>query len=99
MTILVKIHDNGKSKLIAVCDSECIGKIYSEGDLRIDIKDGFYGGDSIDEVNFDSVFEGEVSSINVFGKDSIDFFEKKCLINEDEIKEIQGIPFAIIIMM
>ena len=44
-----KAHRHPEEVILAVCDEEILGQTFSEGDLRITVGEGFYGGDIIEE--------------------------------------------------
>ena len=45
----VKLHRHPSGNVLAVCDSELLGQSFSEGDLRLKVSEGFYGGDTVEE--------------------------------------------------
>ncbi|HLC62906.1 MAG TPA: DUF424 family protein [Candidatus Nanoarchaeia archaeon] len=91
--ILIKIHNSGASRLISICDSDLIGKKFEQGNKQLDITERFYKGEEMSEEKIFSLLE-TCSSLNVVGKESIQFALKNKIIHKDLIIIIQGIPHA-----
>lgn len=45
----MKIYRVEKEILVAICDSELVGKEFEEGELRIEITENFYGKEEVGE--------------------------------------------------
>ncbi|UCE45427.1 MAG: DUF424 family protein [Methanobacteriota archaeon] len=91
--ICVKVHRSGKELLVAACDSEIIGRTYTEGKLRIHLSRDFYGGDAVEEDVF--VNRLEIATIaNLVGKRTIDMAVKHGFVDPECILVIDGVPHA-----
>lgn len=95
--ISIKIYET-HPRIIAVCDSNLLGKNFEEGKVQIEIREDFYKG------NFYSLEEAEkilkklsedYCSFNIVGEKSIEIAIKLNLINKENILYIRGIPIAI----
>jgi hypothetical protein len=95
--MLVKIHESYR-KIIAVCDSELLGKRFEEGNLQIDVNEQFYNGE---EKAYEDIVEllkdaaKEDATFNLVGEESVKAGIKAGIIIEDGIIRIQGIPHAL----
>jgi len=49
MKFRMKIYRVRGEVLVAVCDEDIVGKEFKEGDLKIEIKEDFYGKESYSE--------------------------------------------------
>lgn len=89
--ILVKLHEEGN--LLAICDANLVGKKFEEKELQLDINERFYGGEEMEE---DKILQKIVKakSINIVGKESINFAERNNIITKDKIIIIDKIPHA-----
>jgi len=89
----IKIHGEGKSKIIALCDSELIGKVLKEGEITLDLD------------NYSNFFKGQIvtrdeakealtnfASINIVGKKSVDCALELGLIVKNQIVNVDGHP-------
>ncbi len=95
--MLVKIHEAYR-KIIAICDSELLGKKFEQDNLQIDIKDGFYKGKELKEEQVLEIIEEskkEDACFNIVGRESISVALKAEIINEKNIITIQNIPHAL----
>ncbi len=87
--------------VVAICDSELLGKCFEEGIFQLDIKESFYKGDKKTEQEVIQIIQdmkSEDATFNIVGKKSVNCAVKCGLISEDTIKKIQGIPFVLVLM-
>jgi hypothetical protein len=93
-------------KVVAICDSELIGKtFYSEdGKRQLYVKENFYkSSDSDEKVSEEEVrkiiqnMRKEDATFNIVGKRSVKIALEESLIQRDGVLEIEGIPFALIL--
>ncbi len=87
--------------VVAVCDSDLIGKRFEEGDLQLDIKESFYGKEEFSETEAIIILKKmqmEDATFNIIGEESINAALKAGIIEENCIKEVQSIPFALVLI-
>jgi len=95
--MLIKIHEAYR-KLVAVCDSEILGKKFIQGNMQLDLNPEFYGGKKMTEEGIIGLFrelKEEDSTFNIVGKKSVNAALRAGIIDDDSISKIKGIPFAI----
>jgi hypothetical protein len=95
--MLVKIHEAYR-KIIAICDSELLGKKLEQDNLQLDVKEGFYKGKELKEQQVLEIIEEgkkEDACFNIVGKESINIAIKSGIIDEKSIITIQKIPHAL----
>ena len=95
--MIIKIHESGEKKIVALCDEELIGNVYEEGELILDLSSNFYKGEKISEEDAENIIKKSYI-INAVGKNCVAFLKKIELINDDEIKEIKNIPFVQVVI-
>ena len=98
--MFLKIHKTYRD-IIAICDSELIGKKFEQGKFQIDVKDSFYKGEEISEeraIEIMKNFSKEDATFNIVGEKSINTALKAGIISEQGVKEIQGVRFAMVLM-
>lgn len=98
--MLVKIHESYR-KLIAICDSELLGKKLEEGIMQLQVEEPFFGGNKINEkqaieLMIDAMKDD--STFNLAGKKTIAAALKAKIIDKEGIKEIEGVPFALVLL-
>lgn len=94
--IYIKIH-NAYRRIVAVCDSDLIGKKFEEGNTQIDVKEMFYKGDLVDEEKALEILKEEAEEdacFNFVGEISCNLGIKTGIVKRDNILEIQGIKHA-----
>lgn len=93
MPYLMNCHRNPKGKIVAACDPELVGKTFSEGDLSMTVDEQFYGGD---EVDLDQILEELVGAKtgNFVGEQLITALIEEGLVQEEQVKRIDGIPHS-----
>ncbi|MFQ5531388.1 MAG: DUF424 family protein [Candidatus Nanoarchaeia archaeon] len=87
--------------IIAICDSELLGKRFEEGQFQLDIKESFYKGieKSLEEtIKIMEDFSSEDATFNIVGQKSVDAALQAGIIDQEGIKKIQDIPFAMVLM-
>ena len=98
--MLVKIHKTYRD-VIAICDSDLIGKKFEQGKLQLDVKESFFKGEEISEertIQIMKEMSKEDGTFNIIGKKSINAALKAKIISQNGIKKIQGIPFTLILI-
>ncbi len=87
--------------VVAVCDSELIGKRFEEGQFQLEVKEGFYKGEEMNEKQVLDIMRRmamEDATFNIVGKKSVELAIKAGVILKKGTKTVQGIPFAMILM-
>ncbi|MCK9567916.1 DUF424 family protein [Candidatus Pacearchaeota archaeon] len=87
--------------VVAICDKEIIGKKFEEGNIQLDVKENFYSGKELSEKQVIEIMQrmsDEDATFNIIGKKSVAAALKAGIIVEEGIKEIQGIPFALVLL-
>ena len=87
--------------VVAVCDNELLGKRFEEENFQLDVKENFFKGDEVDEekaINIMRKMAIEDSTFNIVGQESINTAIKAGIVSQDNVKEIQKIPFAIVLV-
>ena len=87
--------------IVAICDSELLGRKFEEGELQLDIKESFFKGEETSEEEVFEIMKGmsrEDATFNIIGEKSVSIALKAEIISEKGIKKIQGIPFAMVLV-
>ena len=94
--MLVKIHKGGGRAIVAMADKDLIGKELSDGERYLKVSEYFYKGEEKEEEEILNLLIG-ASSINVVGKESINFCTKNKLTEKENVLKVKNIPYAIIL--
>ena len=98
--MLVKVIRSHRD-IVTMCDSELIGKKFEEGIFQLDVKESFYKGEELSEEEASIIIRKMVredATFNIVGKKSVALALKQGIVLEENIKEIQGIPFVMILL-
>ena len=87
--------------VVAICDSELLGKCFEDDIFQLNVKESFYKGEKKTEQEVIQIIKdmkSEDATFNIVGERSTNCAVKTGLISKDSIKTIQGIPFALVLM-
>ena len=96
----VKIHKTYRD-VIAICDSDLLGKKFEQGNLQLDVKESFYKGEEKTKQEVIQIMQDlsrEDSTFNIVGEESVNCALETGIISKDGIKKIQEVPFALILL-
>ena len=91
--ILIKVHKTKFRDVVALCDSNLIGKKFEENDLQLEITERFYKGKPIDEEDLLPILR-DAEILNIVGEESINAAVKAGVVYKENIIRIKGIPHA-----
>ena len=97
--MFIKIHKSCRT-VVALCDSELLGKKFEEGKRQLDVRENFYKGDKVNEeqaINILRIQAMEDATFNIAGKKSVDSALKAGIITKKGIAKIKDIPFALVL--
>ena len=96
MTYILKIHESENKQLVAICDSELLGKVFEQNNFILDIDEDFFGGDKADEKTIlDSIKIAH--TINASGNKIVEFLLCKNIIKTSQVKTIDGVKYVVIL--
>jgi uncharacterized protein len=98
--MLIKIIKSQRN-IVAVCDSDLIGKKFEEGKLQLDVKENFFLGEEVDEQEAIRIMEKmaeDDATYYIVGEKSIHAALEAGVIDEDGIVRIQGIPVSLVLL-
>jgi len=97
MKVYLKIHRHADWETIACCDEGLLNKIFTEGNLRIEISSTFFGGDLL---AIDKAIEilREAPYFNIVGKNITNMAIAQKLLAKEGIRKINNIPMAMKMM-
>ncbi|MFH1365415.1 MAG: DUF424 family protein [archaeon] len=87
--------------IVAICDSKLIGKVFEEGNFKLEVKENFFKGKEVSEKELIKIMGSmsrEDATFNIVGEESTRFALEEGLIDKECIKTIQGIPFALVLI-
>ena len=100
MALSIKIHKAYRT-VVAICDSDILGKKFEEGIKQLDVRENFYNGEEKSESEILELmkdFAMEDATFNIAGKNSVNCALKAGIISKQGIKHVQGVPFALVLL-
>lgn len=94
--ICIKIHNSYRS-VVALCDSELLGRRFEEGKRELFLRENFYKEEEKDLDTIVSIIKNQMREdaiFNIVGEESINAALKAGLITERNIDSIDNIPFT-----
>ena len=95
--ILIKIHKSYRI-VVAIADSNLLGKRFEEGKKQLEIKGHFFNGGDYSEEEALEIMKKQLmedATFNIVGHKSIELAMESGIINEESIGKVAGIPFAL----
>jgi len=96
----IKLHKSYRT-VVALCDSDLIGKKFEEGKKQLDIRENFYKGEEVDSEKAVKMMQDQANkdaTFNIVGKESINAAIKAGIITKNNVAKIQGIPFTLVLL-
>ncbi len=85
----LKVYRVRGEVLVAVCDSDIVGKTFREGDLKIEVKEDFYGEREVGEEEVKRALQ-TATIANITGEKAVKFAIKIGIIDEKNVIKIGG---------
>lgn len=87
--MLVRERDPPEGLLVAVCDEECLGETYGDGEVSLTVTEEFYGGKERDRDEvIDSLTRASVA--NLVGEQCVGVAIEAGLVDEDRVLDLGG---------
>ena len=84
--------------LLAICDSDLLGKTLKEGKIVFHVKDEFYNGGKVSLEEAVNMIENS-TIVNLVGKNCIEKAILKGYIHPEAVLQISGVPHAQIVKL
>ncbi len=95
--MILKKHNQDGKLILALCDTEILGKVYEEGNKQLDLSKEFFKGTESDDESIKKLLP-RAYLINAVGKYAIEFLRSQNLIDEDNVITIAGTPSAQVLL-
>ncbi|VVB98334.1 Uncharacterised protein [uncultured archaeon] len=94
MKFNMKIHENAGTRVVAVCDSALLGKVFEDGARVLDLKAyaSFYGTVAGEREVLQAL--KNFTSLNLVGRDAVALAVKAGILEKTQVLEIGGVPHA-----
>ena len=96
----IKIHQSYR-EVVAVCDSNLLGKKFEQGKFQLDLKESFFKGEEKSKQETIKIMQDmskEDATFNIVGKESVVCAIEAGIISKQGIKKIDSVPFALVLL-
>ncbi|MFX0019188.1 MAG: DUF424 family protein [Candidatus Hermodarchaeota archaeon] len=97
MRVYLKIHIRNEIETVACCDELLLNQIFTEGKLRIEINEQFFGGNLIDIDDAIEILK-DASYFNIVGENIINKVIDLKILPKEGVRSINGVPMALKMM-
>uniref|UniRef100_A0A7J2TLK0 DUF424 domain-containing protein n=1 Tax=Archaeoglobus fulgidus TaxID=2234 RepID=A0A7J2TLK0_ARCFL len=94
----MKIYNVRGEILVAVCDSELVGKVFRDGNLKLEVKESFYGEEDFSEKEVAEALK-RATIANITGERAVNLAIRLGLIDKDRVLCISGCPHAQMVLI
>ena len=94
----LRVHRHPDEVILAVCDESILGETFRGDGLKIEVSEGFYGGDIVSEEEVRNAFRN-FTMLNIVGNEIVEFAIAEGIIHPDNIIVIGGVKHAQAVMM
>ncbi len=93
MEFYMKIYKVEREVLVAVCDSNIRGKIFEEGEVRLEVSEEFYGDELYSREEVAEALR-QATIANLSGKESVALGIEVGIIDRENVLRVKGVPHA-----
>ena len=98
MEVYLNIKKIGNNVLLAICDTEILGKTLREGKIVFNVKEEFYKGARVAiEEAVDMIANSTI--VNMIGKNIVKRAIEKGYVHPEAVLNIEGVPHAQIVKL
>lgn len=91
MTFVMQEHRTDEGRLLAACDADIVGETFTEGETQLILDEEFYGTDHVELLDVLDALDG-IATANLAGEALIEELVDADIIEEDEVKHVDGVP-------
>jgi len=95
--MFLKIHESYR-KIVAVCDSDIIGKTFTEGIKEIEVRENFFKGKEKNKEEVLKILQDlnqEDATFNIVGEKSVQTALEAGILDKHGVMKIKGVPIAL----
>lgn len=86
--------------VVAICDSDLVGKFFHEDNLELNVKENFFKGEEMSKNELIELIQNmseEDATFNIVGENSVNAAIMAGIISKKEVKKVQRVPFALVL--
>lgn len=95
----IKIHEAYRL-IVALCDSNILGKKFEEGNIQLDVSERFYKGEELEKkeiIELIKKYARDDATFIIAGKEAVKTAIEAGIIDKSAPKKIAGIPHVLVL--
>lgn len=95
--MFLKIHKSYRT-VVALCDSDILGKKFEQDKFQLDVRENFYKGDEVSGEQAVFILKKQAledATFNIVGKESVKTAIEAGIIKDSEVAYLNNIPFVL----
>jgi hypothetical protein len=94
--MLLRERQTPKGLLVSVCDRECLGETYRNGDVSLTVTEEFYGGAEATDADAEAVVDSlsRAAVANIVGDEAVRVAVEAGLVDEEAVLDVGGTSHA-----
>ncbi len=99
--MLVRERETPEGLLVSVCDAECLGETFTEGEVSLEVTEEFYGGDEAADADAEQVVDSltRAAVANIVGEKAVGVAIEAGLVDENRVLHVDGTLHAQLLWM
>jgi hypothetical protein len=99
--MLLRERETPEGLLVSVCDADCLGETYEDGEVSLEVTENFYGGEEADDVDEQAVVDSltRATVANIVGDHAVDVAVEAGIVDEETVLDIGGTRHAQLLWM
>ncbi len=99
--LVVTVRDTPEGAVVAVCDPDCVGDAYENGDVSLEVSESFYDGENAERLPPEEAMTrlGGATTANLVGRRSVEAAIEAGVVDPETVLEIEGVPHAQVVWL
>jgi hypothetical protein len=88
--MLLRERETPEGLLVSVCDPDCLGETYEEGEVSLAVTEEFYGGEEAERVDAEAVVDSltRASVANIVGEQAVGVAVDAGIVDEERVLDV-----------
>ncbi|MBI1968979.1 DUF424 family protein [Candidatus Woesearchaeota archaeon] len=93
MAFIVAKKETPRGLLLVVTDKAVFGKVFTDGNVQLDLTNSFYKGEEMEKADVEKLFP-EARYVHLTGQEAVHLGVERGLVDERSILTVQKVPHA-----
>jgi len=94
--LLLTERETPEGLLVSVCDDDCVGETYENGEVSLTVSESFYAGEDAVKADIEAVVDAleRATTANIVGERSVAAAVRAGLVEEENVLDLDGTRHA-----